>query len=134
MPNCIFCEIVAKKLPAYIVAENEYALALLPKEMESFAHTLVIPKQHYENIFDIPENVLKNLITFLQKIATFYKSSLWATGVNILNASWKDAQQSVPHLHFHLIPRFPDDQLDLRPKFPKCDVSHEEMLQIIKKP
>ena len=76
MPNCIFCEIVAKKLPAYIVAENEYALALLPKEMESFAHTLVIPKQHYENIFDIPENVLKNLITFLQKIATFYKSSL----------------------------------------------------------
>ena len=76
MPNCIFCEIVAKKLPAYIVAENEYALALLPKEMESFAHTLVIPKQHYENIFDIPENALKNLITFLQKIATFYKSTL----------------------------------------------------------
>jgi uncharacterized HIT-like protein MJ0866 len=74
MPNCIFCDIIAKKLPAHLVAENEHALAFLPKEMECFAHTLIVPKKHYENLFDIPENELKNLISFLQNTAKSYKT------------------------------------------------------------
>ena len=76
MTNCIFCDIIAKKLPAYIVFENKYVIAFLPKEMESFAHTLIVPKKHYENLFDIPENELKNLITFLQNIAKIYQTHL----------------------------------------------------------
>ena len=73
MANCIFCDIIAKKLPAYLVAENEYAIAFLPKKMESFAHTLIVPKKHYENLFDIPANELKNLISFLQNTVKSYK-------------------------------------------------------------
>lgn len=133
MSNCIFCDIIAKKLPAYLVAENQYAIAFLPKKMESFAHTLIVPKKHYENLFDIPANELKNLISFLQNTVKSYKIWLWATGINILNANGKDAQQSVPHLHFHLIPRFPDDHLDLRPDFPHYDWKFEEVLAKIKR-
>jgi len=66
-PNCIFCDIIAKKLPAHLVAENEHALAFLPKEMECFAHTLIVPKKHYENLFDIPENELFSPV-FFEKI------------------------------------------------------------------
>lgn len=132
MTNCIFCDIIAKKLPAHLVAENEYAIAFLPKEMESFAHTLIVPKKHYKNLFDIPENELKNLITFLQNTTKIYQTHLWATGINILNANGKDAQQSVPHLHFHLIPRFSDDHLDLRPDFPPFDAKPEEVLEKIR--
>ncbi len=132
MTNCIFCDIIAKKLPAHLVAENEYAIAFLPKEMESFAHTLIVPKKHYENLFDIPENELKNLITFLQNTTKIYQTHLWATGINILNANGKDAQQSVPHLHFHLIPRFSDDHLDLRPDFPPYHAKPEEVLERIR--
>lgn len=133
MSNCIFCDIIAKKLPAYLVAENEYAIAILPKKMESFAHTLIVPKKHYENLFDIPANELKNLISFLQNTVKSYKIWLWAAGINILNANGKDAQQSVPHLHFHLIPRFPDDHLDLRPDFPNYDWKFEEVFAEIKR-
>jgi histidine triad (HIT) family protein len=69
----------------------------------------------------------------LQNTVKSYKIWLWATGINILNANGKDAQQSVPHLHFHLIPRFPDDHLDLRPDFPNYDWKFEEVLAKIKR-
>lgn len=72
--NSIFYEIINKKLPVHLVAENEHALAFLPKEMECFAHTLIVPKKHYENLFDIPEDELNNLIAFLQNTAKSYKT------------------------------------------------------------
>ena len=55
-----------------------------------------------------------------------------ATGINLFNANEKDTQQSVPHLHFHLIPRFPDNHLDLRPDFPPFDATPEEVFEKIK--
>lgn len=107
MSNCIFCDIIAKKLPAYLVAENEYAIAILPKKMESFAHTLIVPKKHYENLFDIPANELKNLISFLQNTVKSYKIWLWAAGINILNANGKDAQQICSSSAFSSYSSFP---------------------------
>lgn len=132
MADCIFCKIISHEAPAYIVDDNEYAIAILPKDMECFWHTLIIPKQHFENIFDIDESYMKEVIAFVQKIASKYKNGLWATWVNILNASGKDAQQSVFHLHFHLIPRFPDDKMDVWPKLEKYNWNHAVDLQNIK--
>ena len=132
MENCIFCKIISKQVPSYVVDENEYAIAILPKNMECFGHTLVIPKKHFENIFDIDDDYAKELILFTKNLALRYKNNLWATGVNILNASWKDAQQSVPHLHFHIIPRFPNDNMDTWPKFEKYEWNHEIDLQKIR--
>ncbi|MDR3169661.1 MAG: HIT domain-containing protein [Candidatus Peribacteria bacterium] len=129
MSNCIFCDIIQKKLPAYIIYEDDDVIAILPKKMEVYGHTLVIPKKHYENIFDIEEKELHKVISCVQHLALHYQKAIKATGVNILNASGKDAQQSISHLHFHIIPRFPDDHLDTRPKFPEYDIDKQTVLQ-----
>ncbi|OQB41609.1 MAG: HIT-like protein [candidate division CPR1 bacterium ADurb.Bin160] len=115
MKDCIFCKIIKKEVPAYIVYENEFVLAILAKDMEVYGHTLVIPKQHYKDIFDIETHVLKKIISVVKKLSIQYKKNISATGINIFNASGTDAQQSVFHFHIHILPRFSNDGLDTRP-------------------
>jgi histidine triad (HIT) family protein len=100
--------------------------------MECFWHTLIIPKKHFENIFDIDDEYLQNFILFMKSLSIKYKHWLWATWINLLNANGKDAQQSIPHLHFHLIPRFPNDAMDVWPKFEKYNWDHKTDLNKIK--
>jgi len=100
MNKCIFCKIVNKQAPATIIFEDEVVLAIMPLEQVSKGHTLLLPKKHFENI----SKVMKKLSNKLVKENN-------ATGINLLNANGKDAQQSIPH--FHLVPRFSNDELDM---------------------
>ncbi len=111
--GCVFCEIVKKKTPAEVVFENDRVLAVVPLERISKGHVLVIPKQHFENVFDVEDSVLRELISVSKKLSEKVVNENGATGVNLLNASGKDAQQSVFHLHFHVVPRYPRDGLDM---------------------
>jgi histidine triad (HIT) family protein len=113
MENCIFCKIINKKAPAKIVFENDDILALVPKGEISKGHTLVIPKKHFENIFDIDKNILEKLIAVSKDLSETLTKENNATGINLLHASGKDAQQSVFHFHFHIVPRYENDGLDL---------------------
>ena len=113
MENCVFCRIIKGDLESKKVYEDELILALIAKNQVSNGHTLVIPKEHYENIFDIPKELLTKLMVVAQELAVKYQTELNATGINILHASGKDAQQSVPHFHIHVVPRYPNDGLDL---------------------
>lgn len=113
MGNCIFCKIVKGELEAKKIHENESVLAFIPKEQVSKGHILVIPKEHFESIFDIPKELLVKVMKISQELSQKCKTELGATGVNILHASGKDAQQSVPHFHIHVVPRYPNDGLDL---------------------
>lgn len=133
MSDCVFCEIIQKNIPSYIVYEDVEILAILPKDMEVFGHTLVIPKQHYENIYDIDPSTLEKLITTVKNLAVQYQETIGATGINILHASGKDANQSVFHFHFHIIPRFPEDGMDTRPKFPPFEMDHQTVLEKLRK-
>ena len=132
MNNCVFCDIISHKIPSYIIDENDEVIAILPKDMECFWHTLIIPKKHYENVFDVNDDSLNNVLKFMKELAIKYRKHLWVTGINILNASWKDAQQTVFHLHFHLIPRFKDDKMDLWPKLEKYEWHQKDDLQKIR--
>jgi histidine triad (HIT) family protein len=76
MHNCIFCDIIEKKLPAYIVYEDDDVLAILPKEIEVYGHTLVMPKQHYENILNIDEATLHKVISVVQKLSLQYQKTI----------------------------------------------------------
>lgn len=76
MENCVFCKIINKEIPSYIVYENEMVLAIFAKEMEVYGHTLVIPKQHYQDIYDIPEDVLAEIIKAVKKIGSIYTEKL----------------------------------------------------------
>ena len=111
--QCIFCKIIKKELPAKIIYEDKDVLAITPLGQVSKGHTLLIPKVHSENIFDTDENTLVNLSKILKKLSLKLVRENNATGINILNANGKDAQQSVFHLHFHLVPRYLNDKLDM---------------------
>ena len=113
MENCIFCKIVKGESEVKKVHENESVLAFISKEQVSKGHTLVIPKEHFESIFDIPKKSLTEVMEISQELSQRYKTELNATGINILHASGKDAQQSVFHFHVHVVPRYPNDDLDL---------------------
>jgi len=113
MDNCIFCKIAQGKAKARITQQNKWAMAFVAKDETSKGHTLVIPKDHYESIFDIPKDCLQGVMELAQGLSRKLKAELGATGVNLLHASGKDAQQSVFHFHIHVVPRYPNDGLDL---------------------
>ena len=111
MNDCIFCKIVKGEMPSYKIYEDDFVYAFLDISNDANGHTLVIPKKHYENVLDCEEETLKHVMSAVQKISKHYVDDCGASGVNILNASGKDAEQSVFHLHFHILPRFEDDGL-----------------------
>jgi histidine triad (HIT) family protein len=129
---CSFCEIAAKRAPALIVYENDRVIGLLPKKLEVYGHTLLLPREHFESLYDTPEDVLCDLIRACEQLALSYKESINATGMYLLHASGKDAQQSASHFHIHLLPRFKDDHLDAWPKLPALEINREDLLRWLK--
>jgi histidine triad (HIT) family protein len=123
---------VKGEAPAKKVYENEKVLAFLTIGPISRGHLLVIPKKHFENIFDIDEDYLKEIIFATKKISQKLKKNLKADGVNILHASGKDAQQSVFHFHLHLVPRYKNDGIDTWPKSNYQELNFEEVTNKIK--
>ena len=113
MNDCIFCKIIKKKAPATIVFEDADVLAILPIAPIAKGHTLVIPKNHSENVFDISHDDLAKVIAVAKDLSSKIISENNATGVNLLNASGKDAEQSVFHFHLHIVPRHPNDGFGL---------------------
>lgn len=113
MGNCIFCKIINKELPSTVIFENEEFLAFSPLDQVSKGHTLLIPKKHQTDVFDMEPNSFERLAGVAQKLSKELVTVYGATGVNLLNASGKDAQQSVFHFHLHIIPRYKNDGLDL---------------------
>ncbi len=122
MEETVFEKIIKKEVPAYVIYEDEETLAFLDVNPLCEGHTLVIPKTKYVSFFDIPEGELKSLVVTCKKVANILKEKLGADGVNVLHASEVAAQQTVPHFHFHIIPRKEGDGLDLWPK-----VEHEKI-------
>lgn len=114
--ECIFCKIIEQK-DGEIVFENDDVIAFAPLERDVVAegHLLVVPKNHYENIFDIPAKELSKVSKTAKEISEILKEKETLDAVNIMHASGKEAQQSVNHFHLHLIPRT-DDGLDLWPE------------------
>lgn len=131
-PNCIFCQIINGK-KALKIYEDKKTVCLLDINPISRGHCLIIPKKHFKNIFDISEEYLRDVISTSKKVSEILKKKLNATGVNILHASGKSAQQSVFHLHMHIVPRYKDDGLDTWPKSDYKEKSLKEIYHKIKK-
>lgn len=113
MNNCILCKIVKGELSSKTIFEDDLVKAVLNINPVNEGHTLILPKVHYENIFDIPKEVLERIISVSKELSIKYKKKLSAQGVNLLHASGTIAQQSIMHFHMHLVPRYKNDGLDL---------------------
>ena len=117
---CAFCEIAARRAPADLVYDDGEVLAFLPLEPQSRAHVLVAPRRHVEGLFDAEGPLVNEVMAVVRTLALRMRSRLGATGVNVLHATGPDAQQSVPHLHVHVLARFANDGLDAWPALPIC--------------
>lgn len=106
---CIFCKIVNKEIPSSCIYEDENVMAFLDLSQVTKGHTLVVPKKHYENILDCDPETLAQLIQTVQMLAQRIMERCHAKGVNILNNCNEVAGQSVMHLHFHIIPRYSEN-------------------------
>jgi histidine triad (HIT) family protein len=109
MNDCIFCKIIKGEIPANKIYEDENSLAFLDITPTNPGHILLIPKKHYENLYDLPNETLKQLAPIIKKIAIAAKKGVQAEGINIGMNNEKSAGQLVPHAHFHIIPRFSND-------------------------
>lgn len=131
MNDCIFCKIIKGEIPSYKIYEDDKTYAFLDIAKDCYGHTLVIPKNHAENLFEIKEDDLSNTMKTVKKIANHYKS-LGFSGVNVLNACGESAEQSVFHIHFHIIPRKEGDGLHVFPKLEGSAFDLEKIAEILK--
>lgn len=110
MPNdCVFCKIVAGKIPSYKIYEDNDILAFLDIGPISDGHTIVIPKEHYENIHSCSELVLSAIASKLGLICRAVIAGVDVDSYNVLCNNGQSAGQVVGHLHFHIIPRKSSD-------------------------
>lgn len=114
--DCIFCKIIKGELPSHKVYEDENVLAFLDIRPVNAGHTLVIPKNHSENIFDIEPQDWAAVAEAVRKLAIAIEKGVEADGVNIAMNNREHAGQLVHHPHVHIIPRFKDDGLKLMPQ------------------
>ena len=111
--DCIFCKIIKNEIHSYKVYEDSKTLAFLDIAPINNGHILVIPKKHYKNIEDISEEELYALIKTVKKIGKALKKSLNILGYNVNINNDPIAGQIIPHIHFHIIPRYKNDGLKL---------------------
>ncbi len=106
MSECIFCKIINGDIPAAKVYEDEHVLAFLDISQVTKGHTLVIPKVHKENIYELTPEIAENLFKAVPKIANSIKEQFQPIGLNLLNNNGEAAGQSVFHYHLHILPRY----------------------------
>ncbi|MGD0071832.1 MAG: HIT family protein [Candidatus Bathyarchaeia archaeon] len=109
--SCIFCKIVKKQAPANIIYEDETVMVFLDIRPLNIGHTLVIPKKHYVDIFDIPENQLSQVHKVAKQVSVAVKKATKADGISIIQQNGKAAAQDIFHLHVHVVPRFEGQKL-----------------------
>lgn len=112
--SCVFCSLIAAG-SAHWVSRGPVASAFAPLDPIAPGHTLVVPTAHFEGVFDVPSAVLAETMGLVQVVSLAMRSALGAGGVNLLSASGPGSEQSVPHLHFHIVPRWADDGLSTWP-------------------
>jgi histidine triad (HIT) family protein len=129
MQECIFCKIVKGEIPCAKIYEDEISFAFLDINPVNLGHTLIIPKKHFENIYDLPEDTAAHLMKIAKKISIALKKT-GAAGTNITINNDKTAGQVIFHSHIHVIPRFVGDNL---PQWPPRKPREGEIEAVAKK-
>lgn len=111
--DCIFCKIANGEIDSAKVFEDSDVLAFLDANPAAKGHCLVIPKTHFENVFDISEDLLQKITVVGKHISQKMKKFLDAPAVNLVNSSGKEAGQVVMHFHLHVVPRHENDGLKI---------------------
>jgi histidine triad (HIT) family protein len=109
--DCPFCRIASGKASASIVHKDDTVLAFMDLNPANVGHTLIIPREHWENIHDIPEYILAEIFSVVKRVSAAVKKTVNAEGISLLQLNGRAAGQTVMHFHIHVIPRFRGDPL-----------------------
>ena len=109
MSECVFCQIIHEQLPASVVYEDEQVIAFLSNHPVNEGHTLVLPKKHYENIYEISEDEVAYLFRVVKRVAHAVRDATGAEGIRVVQNNGWAAGQVILHLHVHVIPMKPNE-------------------------
>lgn len=109
MNDCLFCKIIAGDIPADKVYEDDKIVAFLDINPVNPGHTLVVPKEHSLNLYDVSDEILKKMIVLIKNLSIAIKSAVKADGINIEMNNDPIAGQVIMHTHMHIVPRFEGD-------------------------
>lgn len=123
--NCIFCKIANGEIPSKTIYEDDAFRVILDIGPATKGHALILPKDHYADFFELPEDVAHDAISVAKKIAPKMKANLKADGFNLVQNNGEAAGQTVMHFHLHLIPRYKNDGQNLL--WTPGEVSPEEL-------
>ena len=133
MENCIFCKIAKGEIPSATLYEDEEFRVILDLGPANKGHALILPKAHYANIYELPDETAAHAMVLAKKIVTKMKDILKCDGYNIVQNNGEAAGQTVFHFHMHLIPRYEGDQVGLGWKMGTLsDADKEEILNKLK--
>ncbi len=107
--NCLFCKIINREIPNFTVYEDKNVLAFLDIHPCSKGHTVVIPKEHYSNLWEMNIETFELMVASLRKVAGRVQAKLQPDGMNIGINNGAAAGQAVEHVHWHIIPRYEND-------------------------
>ena len=124
--DCIFCKIAAGEIPSRKIYEDKDLIAIMDLSPTSKGHSLIIPKEHYTNIYDIDEEIAGKVMKTAKKLATKMTVALNCDGFNLLQNIGETAGQTMFHFQMHLIPRYKDADNNML-KFTSVSFSDEEM-------
>lgn len=130
--DCIFCKIAAGEIPSKTIYEDEKYRVILDLGPATRGHALILPKNHYANLFELPEEDAKEVICLAKKMANIMKDRLGCDGFNLVQNNGETAGQTVFHFHMHLIPRYENDgqEIGWKPGSPSQDELEEIRKQI----
>jgi histidine triad (HIT) family protein len=120
--NCIFCKLAAGVYPSSTIYEDDLFRVILDISPATKGHALLIPKRHIENIYELDGEESELALFVIREVSCAMKKTLGCDGINVLQNNGSAAGQSVFHLHFHIIPRYENDDV----KIPWISVSYEE--------
>lgn len=107
--NCIFCKIIAGEIPSHVLYEDEKFKVILDVGPATKGHALILPKDHYANLYELPEDMAGEAIKLAKKMMIRMTDKLHCDGFNIIQNNGTVAGQTVFHFHMHLIPRYKND-------------------------
>ncbi len=123
--DCIFCKIVRRQAPSSVVYEDERIMAFMDIRPVSEGHTLIIPKKHFVDVFDTPNDELAAMYVLSKRIALAVKKATGADGITIVQQNGEAAGQDIFHIHVHIIPRFEGKKV---PRFSDLEFANRENL------
>ena len=134
MNDCIFCKIAKGEIPSATLYEDEEFRVILDQGPATKGHALILPKAHYQNLYELPDDLAGRAMILAKKIITEMKDALDCDGYNVVQNNGSAAGQTVFHFHMHLIPRYQGDGVGLNWKPGKLeDETRDEILAEIKK-